>query len=64
MIWPSFGVMIFIFGENFAVFRGFWEYVNGTLNLLSACVDFGVERFVYASSCVVYGNIREYFNDL
>ncbi len=30
--------------------------VNGTLNLLKACVDFGVERFVYASSCAVYGN--------
>ena len=30
--------------------------VNGTLNLLNACVDFGVKRFVYASSCAVYGN--------
>jgi UDP-glucose 4-epimerase len=30
--------------------------VNGTLNLLKACVDFGVKRFVYASSCAVYGN--------
>ena len=29
--------------------------VNGTLNLLNACVDFGVRRFVYASSCAVYG---------
>ena len=29
--------------------------VNGTLNLLRACVDFGVMRFVYASSCAVYG---------
>ena len=29
--------------------------VNGTLNLLKACVDFGVKRFVYASSCAVYG---------
>ncbi|MBS7636763.1 SDR family oxidoreductase [Candidatus Bathyarchaeota archaeon] len=33
--------------------------VNGTLNLLKACVDEGVERFVYASSCAVYGNIEE-----
>ncbi len=32
--------------------------VNGTLNLLKACVDEGVERFVYASSCAVYGNIE------
>jgi UDP-glucose 4-epimerase len=29
--------------------------VGGTLNLLRACVDFGVKRFVYASSCAVYG---------
>jgi len=29
--------------------------VNGTLNLLRACVECGVERFVYASSCAVYG---------
>jgi len=29
--------------------------VGGTLNLLKACVDFGVNRFVYASSCAVYG---------
>jgi len=32
--------------------------VNGTLNLLKACVDFGIERFVYASSCAVYGNVE------
>ncbi len=30
--------------------------VNGTLNLLKACVDAGVKRFIYASSCAVYGN--------
>lgn len=30
--------------------------VNGTLNLLRASVNSGVERFVYASSCAVYGN--------
>ena len=30
--------------------------VNGTLNLLKASVDFGVKRFVYASSCAVYGD--------
>jgi len=30
--------------------------VNGTLNLLKASVDFGIKRFVYASSCAVYGN--------
>jgi UDP-glucose 4-epimerase len=30
--------------------------VNGTLNLLRACVDFGVKRFVYASSCALYGD--------
>lgn len=33
--------------------------VNGTLNLLKACVDFGVKRFVYASSCAVYGNAEK-----
>ena len=30
--------------------------VNGTLNLLKACAGAGVKRFVYASSCAVYGN--------
>ena len=29
--------------------------VNATLNLLKASVDFDVKRFVYASSCAVYG---------
>jgi nucleoside-diphosphate-sugar epimerase len=29
--------------------------VNGTLNLLEACVKRGVERFVFASSAAVYG---------
>ncbi|MEM3055218.1 MAG: GDP-mannose 4,6-dehydratase, partial [Candidatus Bathyarchaeia archaeon] len=33
--------------------------VNGTLNLLRACVDSGVKRFVYASSCAVYGNAEK-----
>jgi len=31
---------------------------SGTLNLLKASVDSGVKRFVYASSCAVYGNIE------
>ena len=30
--------------------------VNGTLNLLKACKDFKVKRFVFASSCAVYGD--------
>ena len=30
--------------------------VNGTLNLLKASADSNVRRFVYASSCAVYGN--------
>ncbi|MEM2522658.1 MAG: SDR family oxidoreductase [Candidatus Bathyarchaeia archaeon] len=30
--------------------------VNGTLNLLKACVGRDVKRFVYASSCAVYGD--------
>jgi UDP-glucose 4-epimerase len=30
--------------------------VGGTLNLLRACVGSDVRRFVYASSCAVYGN--------
>lgn len=30
--------------------------VNGTLNLLEASAAHDVERFVYASSCAVYGN--------
>jgi len=33
--------------------------VNGTLNLLKASVDYGVKRFVYASSCAVYGNVEK-----
>lgn len=30
--------------------------VVGTLNVLTAALDSGVRRFVYASSCAVYGN--------
>ena len=33
--------------------------VNGTLNLLKASADYGVKRFVYASSCAVYGNAEK-----
>jgi len=30
--------------------------VNGTLNILTACLNSNVKGFVYASSCAVYGN--------
>ena len=30
--------------------------ITGTVNLLKACVDAHVKRFVYASSCAVYGD--------
>ena len=30
--------------------------VNGTLNVLKASVEFDVKRFIYASSCAVYGD--------
>ena len=30
--------------------------VNGTLNILMACLNSNVKRFVHASSCAVYGN--------
>lgn len=33
--------------------------VIGSLNLLKACVDSGVKRFVFASSCAVYGDSME-----
>ena len=33
--------------------------VNGTLNMLKACVDYGVNRFVYSSSSSVYGDVEE-----
>lgn len=33
--------------------------VGGTLVLLKACVEFGVKRFVYASSCAVYGKAEK-----
>ena len=29
--------------------------VNGTLNMLKACVDYGVQRFIFTSSSAVYG---------
>jgi len=32
--------------------------VNGTLNLLRASADSNVKRFIYASSCAVYGNVE------
>src|SRR3990172_696195 len=31
--------------------------INGTLNLLNVCREFGVSRFVFASSSSVYGQI-------
>ena len=33
--------------------------VSGTLNMLKACVDYGVKRFVYSSSSSVYGNVEQ-----
>ncbi|MEM3638082.1 MAG: SDR family oxidoreductase [Conexivisphaerales archaeon] len=33
--------------------------VEGTLNLLKAAVDSGVERFIYASSSSVYGEVQQ-----
>tara|TARA_B100000424_G_scaffold222848_1_gene182181 strand:- start:851 stop:1765 length:915 start_codon:yes stop_codon:yes gene_type:complete len=33
--------------------------VNGTLNLLKACVDYNVNRFVFSSSSSVYGDVEE-----
>ena len=33
--------------------------VNGTLNLLKACVDYGINRFVFSSSSSVYGDVEE-----
>ena len=33
--------------------------VNGTLNLLKACVDYGVNRFVFSSSSSIYGDVEE-----
>jgi UDP-glucose 4-epimerase len=34
--------------------------VTGTLNVLKACLDFGVERFVFASSAAVYGGAKPF----
>jgi len=34
--------------------------VNGTLNLLKACVDFGINRFVFSSSSSVYGDTDKF----
>ena len=33
--------------------------VNGTLNLLNACIIHGVKRFVYSSSSSVYGDVEQ-----
>ena len=33
--------------------------VGGTLNILQACVDYGVIRFIYSSSSSVYGNVEQ-----
>ena len=33
--------------------------VGGTLNMLKACVDYGVKRFIYSSSSSVYGDVEQ-----
>ena len=33
--------------------------VTGTLNILKACVDYGVSRFIYSSSSSVYGDVEQ-----
>jgi UDP-glucose 4-epimerase len=33
--------------------------VNGLLNVLQACVDYGVKRFIYSSSSSIYGDVEE-----
>jgi len=33
--------------------------VGGTLNMLKACVDCGISRFIYSSSSSVYGNVEQ-----
>ncbi len=33
--------------------------ILGTVNLLTACCQASVEKFVYASSCAVYGDLKE-----
>lgn len=33
--------------------------LNGTLNVLEACRNFGVKRFIFSSTCAVYGEQRE-----
>ena len=33
--------------------------VNGTLNVLKACVDYDVKRFIFSSSSSVYGDVEE-----
>jgi UDP-glucose 4-epimerase len=39
-------------------FETFQVNVDGTRNLLEACLNGGIERFVYVSSCAVYGEPR------
>ena len=34
--------------------------VGGTLNMLQACVDYGVNRFVFSSSSSVYGDVEQF----
>ena len=34
--------------------------VDGTLNLLKACVDYNVKRFVFSSSSSVYGDVEQF----
>ena len=37
--------------------------VNGTLNMLKACVDYNVKRFVFTSSSAVYGEAKTPTNE-
>lgn len=33
--------------------------LNGLLNLLECCEEFGIEHFIFSSSCSVYGNVKK-----
>ena len=41
----------------------YYNNVFGTVNVLDNCIKFGVKKFVFSSTCAVYGSVRGSVNE-